>query len=474
MSETFIARSRAALHDGKLQQALAKAQPGFVAKRALASAECDDFSALRRRATQARERALKNLAGYLEQFERKVLESGGIVHWAETPEQLREIVLTICRGRDARFITKGKSMVSEEVSLNAALQEAGYVVDETDLGEYIIQLAGETPSHIVAPALHKTRGDIEALFRAHHDLGNRALNDVEAIVNEARQVIRNRFLRADVGITGANLLVAETGQVVLVTNEGNGDLTATLPSCHIVTTSIEKIVADLDDASAVLRVLSRSATGQSITTYTSLYSGPGAADGHGDPKEFHVVILDNGRSRLLGGPYQEMLRCIKCAACMNHCPVYQNVGGHAYDAVYPGPMGSILTPLLRGGSQDYQLPSATSVCGRCDEVCPVGIPLTDLMRKLRQEPKAASSSAAFWVRAFCRVAGRPAAYSFITGMGSWMVRWFSRGGASVRSLPLAHSWTQHKNLPLPASRSFQRQLRKQLREATSKQKAELQ
>ncbi len=455
--ETFIAKSSEALGDVKLRKALAKAQTGFVSKRTAAIAECDDFPALRKQARAARDYSLDHLPDLLEQFEAKVNAAGGIVHWAETPEQLREIVLRICKEQNARYITKGKSMVSEEVHLNQALEDSGYTVDETDLGEYIIQLAGETPSHIVAPAVHKTREDIQTLFRDNHPLGDRSLEEVEQIVNEAREVIRERFIRADVGITGANMLIAETGQAVLVTNEGNGDLTASLPKCHIVTASIEKVVANTDHASAILRVLGRSATGQPITAYTSFFAGKKHAEDKDGPKQFHVVLLDNGRSEMLHNEFRPMLRCIKCAACMNHCPVYQNVGGHAYSAVYPGPMGSVLTPLLRGLPQDYQLPNASSVCGRCDEVCPVEIPLTDLMRELRNKEEAIGALAKLIVKLYTRLACHPYLYRWLTSTGVRVLRLLAGSKPSLKSFPLAGNWTKHKNIPKAPAGSFQSQ-----------------
>lgn len=455
--ETFIAKSSEALGDVKLRKALAKAQTGFVSKRAAAIAECDDFPALKKQARAARDYSLDHLPDLLEQFESKVNAAGGTVHWAETPEQLREIVLGICKEQNARYITKGKSMVSEEVHLNQALEDAGYTVDETDLGEYIIQLAGETPSHIVAPAVHKTREDIQSLFRDNHPLGDRSLEEVEQIVNEAREVIRERFIRADVGITGANMLIAETGQAVLVTNEGNGDLTASLPKCHIVTASIEKVVANTDHASAILRVLGRSATGQSITAYTSFFAGKKQSEDKDGPEHFHVVLLDNGRSEMLHNEFRPMLRCIKCAACMNHCPVYQNVGGHAYNAVYPGPMGSVLTPLLRGLPQDYQLPNASSVCGRCDEVCPVEIPLTDLMRELRNKEEAIGGLAKLIVKLYTRLARHPYLYRWLTSTGVRVLRLLAGSKPSLKSFPLAGNWTKHKNIPKTPTGSFQSQ-----------------
>lgn len=456
-AETFIAKSSDALRDSSLQRAMAKANTGFVSKRARAIDDCDDFDTLKRCAEDARDYALEHLPELLESFEQKVLAAGGHVHWAETPEQMQAIVVEICRQQNARYITKGKSMVSEEVHLNQVLESAGFTVDETDLGEYIIQLAGETPSHIVAPAIHKTRDDIETLFRQYHPLGERSLAEVEQIVNEARQVIRGRFLRADVGITGANMLIAETGQAVLVTNEGNGDLTASLPKCHIVTASIEKVIANSNHASSVLRVLARSATGQAITAYTSFFSGKKRSADHDGPADFHVVLLDNGRSDMLNNSFRPMLRCIKCAACMNHCPVYQNVGGHAYSAVYPGPMGSVLTPLLRGQAGDFSLPNATSACGRCDAVCPVGIPLTDLMRELRGHPQGASRLAKTVVGLHSRVARAPHVYRWLSNIAVRVIRLGMPHPSSGKNLPFTSAWTKYKQLPQPPRGSFQKQ-----------------
>ncbi len=273
-------------------------------------------------------------------------------------------------------MTKGKSMISEEIGLNAALEAEGIEAIETDLGEYIIQLRGETPSHIIAPAIHVTKDDVEADFRrAHRDLpATRDLSQPEQLLGEARAILRDKFLSADIGITGANFLVAETGTSIIVTNEGNGDLTQILPKVHVVVASLEKIVPTLADAAQLLRVLARSATGQDMSVYTTLSTGP-RRPGDGDgPEEYHVVLLDNGRSAMLGSEFEDMLRCIRCGACMNHCPVYHAIGGHAYGWVYPGPMGAVLTPSLIGVAEGGQLPNASTFCGRCEAVCPMRIP----------------------------------------------------------------------------------------------------
>ena len=457
-SSAFIARSREALADATLQGALAKARPGFVHKRRSAIEQVSNFDALRDKARDVRQRALRDLDIYLAIFEKRVNDAGGQVHWASSTADLRRIVIDIARAAGARTATKGKSMVGEEAELNRALEKAGIQPVETDLGEYILQLADEAPSHIVAPALHKTRGQISELFYRDHALGERSLESVKDIVDEARQVIRQHYIEADIGITGANILIADTGTCVLCTNEGNGDLTASLPDTHIVTTSLDKVVASWDDASAILRVLARSATGQPITTYTTFY-GPRQAGDLDGPANFHVVLLDNGRSQLLGSEFQEMLQCIKCGACMNHCPVYQAVGGHSYHSVYPGPMGSILTPLLRGEPGDSSLAEASTFCGRCQEVCPVRIPLPDLLRKIRdrkqrQHPR---NLAATGVKAFMWLARRPRLYRRLTSAATRLLRAAAGSRPRWHSLPGLGRWTQHRDFPVPGGKTFQQQ-----------------
>ncbi|MFA5631581.1 MAG: lactate utilization protein B [Porticoccaceae bacterium] len=455
----FILRSREALADPVLQSAMDKARPGFVRKRSDAIARVANFSELRDKAREVRQRSLRDLDVYLGIFERRVTAAGGHVHWASSTDDLRRIVLDIAKAAGARTATKGKSMIAEEAELNQALEAAGISPRETDLGEYIIQLAGEPPSHIVAPALHKTRPQIADLFRTAHALGERQLETVQDLVDEARRVIRSHYLEADIGITGANILIADTGTMVLCTNEGNGDLTASLPDTHIVTTSIDKVVASWDDASAILRVLARSATGQAITTYTSFYGPrqPGDLDG---PSHFHVVLLDNRRSSLLGSEYQEMLQCIKCGACMNHCPVYQAVGGHSYDSVYPGPMGAVLTPLLRGERGDYLLPHASTFCGRCEEVCPVRIPLPSLLRKLREKDvREHHQRGGIWlIRFYVALARFPRLYRVATSALSVLSAKLAKRGKLPR-LPGLGAWQRKRDMAAPQGASFQQQWR---------------
>ncbi|HSP00342.1 MAG TPA: LUD domain-containing protein, partial [Thioalkalivibrio sp.] len=312
-SHEFKTRAVEALHDETLRSALARAKDGFVLKRRLAFDALPEYEQLRDRAVAIKNHTLENLDHYLERYEEAVIRQGGQVHWAQDAEDAQRIVVDICRKADAKCVTKGKSMVGEEVGVNAALEAAGMEVVETDLGEYIIQLAGEPPSHIIAPAVHKTKAQITELFHQHHAKYGltKKLVEIPDIVNEARQVLRQKYLDADVGITGANFLIAETGSNIIVTNEGNGDLTNTLPRVHIVTAGIEKVVPNLEDATTLLRLLARSATGQQITSYTTLSTGPRRQADPDGPEEYHVVLVDNGRSNMLKDEFREMLRCIR-------------------------------------------------------------------------------------------------------------------------------------------------------------------
>jgi len=459
-TSTFPQRVSIAIHDKRLQAALDHASGGFVTKRAAQVAALPEFEALRERARSVKEHVLAHLDTYLLRYEEQVTRQGGHVHWASTAEEAREIVLGICRKVNAKTVTKGKSMVSEEIGLNDALEAAGCEVIETDLGEYIIQLAHEPPSHIIVPAVHKTRAQVGDLFDEHHrPLGyTKHLTEVSEMVNEARQVLRGHYFRADVGITGGNFLIAETGSSIIVTNEGNGDLTQTLARVHIVTSGIERVVPTLDDAVTFLRLLARSATGQETETYTTVSTGPRRAGDLDGPQEYHVVLVDNGRSKMLGGPFREMLRCIRCGACLNHCPVYTSIGGHAYGWVYPGPMGSVLTPLINGIDKAYDLPNACTLNGRCQTVCPVKIPLPGLLRELRRQQFEGGLTPApirFGLKAWAFLARRPRLYHFKMRIGIALLSRFARGRAALTWLPLAGGWTDTRDLPAPQGRTFQ-------------------
>ncbi|NMG43351.1 iron-sulfur cluster-binding protein [Aromatoleum toluvorans] len=453
-SKEFKDRAVFAIHDASLQQALGKARGGFVGKRAQQAAELPEFEQLREEAKNTKNHILDHLDHYLERYEAAVTAAGGHVHWARDAEEARKIILDICQRVDAKTVTKGKSMVSEEIGLNEALIDNGMEVIETDLGEYIIQLAHEPPSHIIAPAVHKTKDQVSDLFEAAH--GGPRKTEVPDLVNEARMVLRDKYFRADVGITGGNFLVAETGSSIIVTNEGNGDLTQTLAKVHIVTSGIERVVPTLDDATLFLRLLARSATGQETETYTTISTGPRRADDLDGPEEYHVVLVDNGRSKMLAGRFKDMLRCIRCGACMNHCPVYGAVGGHAYGWVYPGPMGSVLTPLIKGLDNAYDLPNACTLNGRCASVCPVKIPLPDLLRELRHMQHQQDLTPVMQKRAlkvWRYVATRPKLYHALEQVGARVLSAIARNG-SIRRLPLASGWTDVRDLPAPAGRTF--------------------
>lgn len=459
----FKQNSRAALANEQLQQALTRARGGFIDKRHNAILALPEFEQLRQHGLEIKRHTLANLDGYLLLFEQKAQENGTKVHWATNGDEACRIILDICSQTNARYVTKGKSMVGEEIGLNEALADAGLVPIETDLGEYIIQLADEPPSHIIAPAIHKTRQQIADLFRKYHH-HDQPLDSVKSIVDEARHVLREKYTTADVGITGANLLIAETGMAVIVTNEGNGDLTASLPPVHIVLTSIEKVIPTLEDASVILRLLARSATGQEITSYTSFFGGPRREEDLDGPQQFHIVILDNKRTDMLGSDFHDMLRCIKCGACMNHCPVYGAIGGHAYGWVYPGPMGSVLTPLMVGLDKSCDLPNASTLCGRCAEVCPMSIPLPELLRVHRNQAyqqKLVPVRSRLMLKIWAWLAKHPRLYQFSMNLGTQLLALLGRRRGYLRWLPLARNWTGSRVMPVPQGKTFIHQWRKQ-------------
>ena len=350
-------------------------------------------------------------------------------------------------------------MISEELGVNQHLEAHGITPVETDLGEYILQLRHEPPSHIIAPAFHLNREDWEASFRkSHTDLpADRVFHERRDILTEARTRLRQKFLAADVGITGANFLIAESGSSVIVTNEGNGDLTQTLPRVHIVLASIEKVVPTLEDTLSLLRLLARSATGQDFSVYTTFSTGARRDDDVDGPAEYHVVLLDNGRSAMVGTDFQDMLRCIRCAACMNHCPVYGTVGGHSYGWVYPGPMGAVLTPSLIGVDQAGQLPNASTFCGKCESVCPMKIPLPKMMRHWRErefERHLSPPSLRRGIAAWAWLAQRPELYRLATRVAMAALGALGRKRGRFTSLPLAGGWTAGRDLPAPEGDTF--------------------
>ena len=383
-TETFDANARAALGDVQLRGALRNATSLFGTRRLAAANGLPNWQDLRTEARAIKDEVLLNLDKYLDQFVTNAESCGAQVHWARDAEEANQIVCRLANEHSARKIVKSKSMVTEEIHLNVALEDQGLEVIETDLGEYIIQLAGEAPSHIIVPAIHKTKKQIAELFTAK--LGIEPTDDVDRLTSVARGVLRQRFAAADIGISGVNFGVAETGTILILENEGNVRLTTSLPKVHIAVMGIEKILPRFADLDVFLKLLPRSGTGQQLTTYQSIITGTKRKQADEGPQELHIVMLDNGRSRMLAHPVtRQALACIRCGACLNACPVYQQIGGHAYGSVYPGPIGAVITPQLIGLGKAAQLPYASSLCGACREVCPVKIDIPELLLHLRAE-----------------------------------------------------------------------------------------
>jgi L-lactate dehydrogenase complex protein LldF len=374
-----------ALNDRQLRRNLRNAMDILVEKRRAVFTDAADLETLRAAGNAIKRRALKQLPRLLEQLETNCTRNGIRVHWAEDSAEANAIVLDIVRRHEAREVVKGKSMVSEEMHLNHFLQAHGIEALETDLGEFIIQLNHETPSHIIVPAIHKNKDEVAAIF--HEKIPDTPYTEnVEELTAIARRTLRRRFARARVGVSGVNFAIAETGTLLLVENEGNGRMCTTVPEVHVAVMGLEKVVEKLSDVPSLLRLLTGSATGQAITTYVNLITSPRKAGEKDGPREVHLVILDNGRSRILADPeLRQTLLCIRCGTCLNHCPVYVRIGGHAYGFVYPGPIGKILTPQMEGLERAGVLATASSLCGACGEVCPVKIPIPDLIRRIRNE-----------------------------------------------------------------------------------------
>ena len=381
--DQFQELSKKALADTHLQEALKGIDSRLADMRNAAFALLEDGEELREKAHKIKKDTLDRLDEYLERLEKKIIQTGGKVHWAGTASQARKIIEKLAIDKGVRTVVKGKSMVTEEIGLNEGLIAQGLEVVETDLGEFIIQLAEEPPSHLIGPAIHKTKEQIAELFS--EKFGVKFMEDPQEMTVFARNTLRQKFLDADMGITGVNFAVAETGTIVLFENEGNIRLTTTLPKIHVAVMGIEKVIPTLDDLGVLIKLLARSCTGQKLSSYVSFINGP-KRDGERDgAEEFHLVILDNGRTRVMADKeLRETLHCIRCGACLNFCPVYLKIGGHAYGWVYSGPIGSILTPQLINRKQAYQLPYASTLCGACAEVCPVKIDIPGILIALRK------------------------------------------------------------------------------------------
>jgi len=388
MTETqfnFQANVRKALANRQLRANLTFAMGSMIAKRKVIFSDVAAFEALRAQGNAIRRRALLQLPELLERLEKKCIENGMSVHWAETTDEANRIVLDILRNHHATRLVKGKSMVSEEMHLNRFLADHGIESLETDLGEFIIQLDGETPSHIIVPAIHKNKQEIARTF--HEKIPGTPYTEVVEELNAiARKTLRRKFYEGEVGLSGVNMAVAETGTLCLVENEGNGRMCTTVPPVHIAVMGLEKVVEKLSDVPPLLRLLTGSATGQLITTYVNMITGPRKPGEKDGPREIHLILLDNGRSRILSDEkLRQTLQCIRCGTCLNHCPVYTRLGGHAYGFIYPGPIGEILTPQMEGLDKAGAIITASTLCNACEEVCPVKIPIPDLIRRLRNE-----------------------------------------------------------------------------------------
>lgn len=443
----FRANSARALKDESLRLAMTTATDVFVQKRTegIASVPMEDWRA---RASEIRMDVLENLPRYVERFAESATRVGAHVHHAADGQAAKDAVAAILTDRGVKKVVKAKSMVTEEIHLNHHLEQLGIEVVETDLGEYIVQIAGETPSHILAPAIHKNRREIGKLFA--EKLGVTYSEDPEVLTKVARKVLREKFLSADAGITGANFVVADTGSLAIYTNEGNGRMVTTLPRLHVAVLTIEKVVPRLADIAVFTRLLPRSATGQPLSSYLSIITGTRKAGEATGAEELHIVLLDNGRSRIRESEYREILKCIRCSACMNICPVYRRVGGHAYGSTYPGPMGIVLTTLLDGIERAHPLLDATTLCGACDEVCSVKVPLLKLFRMLRErkvELGLTSSLEKYAMSAFGAAVQSP--FLFRSGQALWRMLW--PVAQYVDRAPL-------NRMPRPAGQSFRRRM----------------
>jgi L-lactate dehydrogenase complex protein LldF len=466
MSEPIVTtplreRTADALRDRFLHEALDIATTKFIGLRREAFGDFPLGERLRDRARAIKEATLQRLDEHLERLVASIERTGGHVHFATTAEEAREIVLGIAARTGARMAVKSKSMATEEIHLNEALQAAGVTPVETDLGEYIIQLAHERPSHIIAPAIHKTKGQVAELFS--RELKRPGLPaDPEVLTRIAREELREKFLQADLGITGANFAVAETGTVVLVTNEGNGRMATSLPRVHVAVMGVEKVIPSMTDLAVFLAILAKSATGQKLSVYTTLVQGPRRPGELEGPDEFHLVLLDNGRIAQIAGPLRESLYCLRCGACLNVCPVYRQIGGHAYGYTYPGPIGILLTAMLNGPGSVKELSHASSLCGACADACPVRIDIPKMLIELRRQMDA--ERIAPWTervvfKTLARLLQRPALYRLSARVGRVMQRPFTRGGR-IRALPgFFGQWTRTRDLPPVAARTFQERWR---------------
>jgi len=451
----FVQSATIAIHDITLQTALDRGTGRGVNGRIAGMAEANHAAALREQARASRLRALHDMPDLLEQFEQKFTERGGTVLYAEDAQACNELVIEIARQHGVHKIVKGKSMATEETGLNHALEDAGLEVIETDLGEFVVQIDHDTPSHIVYPIIHKTREQVSALFV--EKLGIEPTTDPGALTKAARAYMRDHFLSADMGITGGNFAIAETGTIAIVTNEGNGRMCSSLPRVHVAVVGIEKVIENVDDFGTLVQLLTRSATGQRLTAYVHMMSGPAHVEDEDGPEQMYVIFLDNGRSRIRETEYAEALACIRCGACLNTCPVYQNVGGHSYGWVYPGPIGAVITPLMVGIHNAAPLPHASSLCGACKTACPVDIDIPAMLLRLRADlvdegdtPAVITGAIKGW-----RVAMSNQALYEASGKAASIASRAIAEDGQLHNLPgMLGNWTKNRDFPAFAPKSF--------------------
>jgi len=453
----FNERATDGLEDENMRKAVRDAQARLQTNYKRAADSLGDWEKWRELGKEIREHTLENLDYYLKQLQDKVMKRGGYVYFAKTKKEANEYVQRVVKQKEAKKIVKSKSMVTEEIGLNEALQGIGCEVVETDLGEYILQIDDwNPPSHIVAPALHKRKEDIKDVFK--DKLGYVHSENPEELTLFSREKLREKFLQADLGITGCNFAVAESGTFTLVTNEGNARMVTTLPKTLITVMGMERIVPTWEDLDVVISLLTRASVGQKLTSYITALTGPKLHDEVDGPEEFHLVIVDNGRSNILGTKFQSILHCIRCAACINVCPIYRHIGGHAYGSIYPGPVGAILSPLL-GGYDDYkELPYASSLCGACTDVCPVKIPLHELLiehrRTIVEDEKASPTSEKFLMNQFGRIAKSPVQYNIATKLATAGVKPFSRKEFIKKGPGPLKEWTKNRYMLAPKYNRF--------------------
>lgn len=466
---SFEERVQEGVEDDFMRQAVASAQSRFRTGYRERAEELGEWEEWRNLAEEIRTHTINNLDYYLEQLSDQVVKKGGNVFFAATAEEANDYIKNIVKKKDGKKVAKSKSMVTEEIGLNTALEEMGTEVVETDLGEWILQLEGDDPSHIVTPALHKNKGQIKTTFTESR--GYDKTDEPEVLAEFAREQLRKDFLSADIGITGCNFAVAESGAVTLVTNEGNGRLVTSLPDTLISVMGMERIVPTWEELDVLVSMLTRASVGQKLTSYITSFMGTRLENEVDGPEEFHLVIIDNGRSKILGTEFQSALHCIRCAACINVCPVYRHVGGHAYGSIYPGPIGAVITPLLDGYEDHQELPYASTLCGACTEVCPVKIPLHEQLIRHREiiaeKKKKTPKMERLAMKGFAQWASTPAAYKLSTKMARPALKLWTKDEKIMNGPGPLKGWTDQRDFPAPGKQSFRSWFSKRQKEEQS-------